>query len=624
MSLRGRRATLPELNRSTPHGLQCDGITVRCYPQGTGTFRDFDFRALPVAAELQGELALAFARRVAPGRGLTRLDSFLSYFRSVRLLCDYLRLLPSPPAQMKELAPEHINGFNEHRCLSVESAHGDLRRIKALLRHGSDVTPALASKLAEPSPAYVRKNEKRSYSRDDFTRIAQAARSDLRAAAHRIRTNRDLLRQFRAGEIADADRRFELMSYVEEHGDVPRYSRRTARGTLPVMNWVLQSKFGTINDIVSWTHLNCIDLAAAAILLAVMTGQNPSVILDLPATHHRTDGHIEGETSTAVVDTHKPRRGRRAYMNLALSEIPDWISVPSAPGRLRSRDELHTPFGLYALLIDLTARSRELSGSDRLLVGWHGSGGSVGGGRGMRALRHGESFRAWSSRHSLISDDQREDGPVVLRATLDRLRLTYLELHQKPVAHTEETLMRDYLVRNRGNLEEYRGVVADALAEEVAKARSRNVMETISKSELSQVDPEILAATHDIEPVIFKRMVAGELDTVMNACVDNENSPYGMAGEPCRASFMKCLECPCARALPHHLPVQVLVYDKIESRRASMTPLAWARRFAQPYAQLGDLLNAHHESDVDIARAEATEHQHATVERFLNREIDLR
>lgn len=624
MSRSGQKATLPPTEGSTSHGLQSDGTTVRCYVQGAKAFRDFDFGSLAIDGNLRTELAVAFAIKTAPGHGLTRMDSFGSYYRVIRLFADYLNLLSEKPLRMNEIRPAHVTGFIEHRRQKGRSDHGEIRRLKVLLRQGDDVTPALASKLAEPSPSYVRKSERRSYGRDDFTRIAQAARSDLRAAARRIRANRDLLRQFRDGELTDTDRRLELMNYVEAHGDVPRYSRRTVRGVFAPMYWVQHSGFGTINDVISWTHLNCVELAAGAILMTVMTGQNPSVIMNLPAAHHRADGYVEGETSTAVIDTCKPRRGRRAYMNLALSEIPDWISAPSTAGRLKSRDELHTPFGLYALLLDLTARSRELSGSDRLLVGWHGSGGTGGGGRGLRALSNRDSFRAWSGRHSLVSADPGESKEPVLRATLERLRLTFVELHQKPVAHTEETLVKDYLGRNRGNLDQYRDVVADALTEEVGKARSRAVMETISKSELLRADPEFLAAKHGVDAVIFKRMMAGELDTVMNACVDNENSPYGTSGETCRASFMKCLDCPCARALPHHLPIQVLVYDKLKARKADMTPLAWARRFAQPYAQLADLLQSHHESDVSSARAEASASQRATVERFLNRELDLR
>jgi hypothetical protein len=37
------------------------------------------------------------------------------------------------------------------------------------------------------------------------------------------------------------------------------------------------------------------------------------------------------------------------------------------------------------------------------------------------------------------------------------------------------------------------------------------------------------------------RMLAGEMDTVMGACIDHTNSPHAAAGQPCRASFMLCL-----------------------------------------------------------------------------------
>jgi hypothetical protein len=57
-------------------------------------------------------------------------------------------------------------------------------------------------------------------------------------------------------------------------------------------------------------------------------------------------------------------------MTMALSGIPDRISVPRGLGELSALDELHTPFGLYVVLHELTARSRELAGTDLLFVGW--------------------------------------------------------------------------------------------------------------------------------------------------------------------------------------------------------------------------------------------------------------
>ncbi|MFG1930845.1 hypothetical protein ACGFK1_09340 [Mycobacterium sp. NPDC048908] len=158
------------------------------------------------------------------------------------------------------------------------------------------------------------------------------------------------------------------------------------------------------------------------------------------------------------------------------------------------------------------------------------------------------------------------------------IRLTYLELHQKPVAHTETTLVNDYLGRNRGNFAAYREVVAAALGEQVDKARARGVMDVVTKAEVERAgtDAEAIAAEHQVDAATLQRMLDGDLDTVMNACVDNGNSPHAPAGEPCRASFMTCLDCPCARALPRHLPIQALLHDRLADGKAQMSPVTWA------------------------------------------------
>lgn len=151
-------------------------------------------------------------------------------------------------------------------------------------------------------------------------------------------------------------------------------------------------------------------------------------------------------------------------------------------------------------------------------------------------------------------------------------------------------------------------------------------MAVLTRTDLERAgtDAESVAAEYGIDAVTLKRMIAGELDTVMNACVDHRNSPHAPAGEPCRASFMLCLGCPCARALPRHLPVQVLVHDRLADRRAEMTPLEWTQRFGLAHTQLADLLSRHDDVDVDDARVNATDTDRAVVTRFLNRELDLR
>ncbi|ORL76876.1 hypothetical protein [Prescottella equi] len=609
---------------------------VRCFSQDGKKRRDFDFAELTVSPQLQAALAVAFAQRTGPKSGLTRLSSMNTPFRVSRNFSNYLAQLAWPPTQVEHVAPEHLDGFLAWRSQQTSGLEDEMREIKTLLLLVEGISAELVVKCREPSPRRVRaeENRKQSYSRDEFKRIADAARSDLRTAAARIRVNRERLARYRVGELADPDRRLELLDFVERHGDVPRKPGRgmaTAGRQIP-MTWVQLR--GTIAEAVSGAHLTVHEAMAGVILLGVMTGENPSVLLDTPSAHHRADGYAGG-AATAIVDAVKPRRGRRAYMNLAMSQVPDWISIPEDPLEISARDELHTPFGVYALMHELTAASRRLTGSDKLFLAYHITGGGING-RGLRSLDPTFSWYSmakWSELKGLRAEPDPKavaDGeaaePKVLQVRLDRIRLTYLELHQVPVAHTEQTLVSDYLGRNRGNRAEYQKVVADALAEEVGKARARGVMATLSKVDLeaARTDPESVAAAFGVDAVTLKKLVEGQLDTVMNGCVDNENSPNSPTGQPCRASFMQCLGCPCARALPKHLPIQTLVHDTLEDRRAEMTPLSWTRRFALPHAQLADLIGKHDDADVEDARDAVTDADRAVVARFLNRELDLR
>ncbi|MGW2539492.1 hypothetical protein ACWC5I_01105 [Kitasatospora sp. NPDC001574] len=636
MSPRGRRASLPGSDARTERGLLTreDGrVLVRCFDQDERDHRDYDFTDLPVAAGLRDALVAAFVRRVAPGKGLRSLESTEKVHNLAVGFCRHLATLPWPPTEAAHLTPGHVDSFFESRSHLV-SAIGELGALKKLLSRVEGLSDAMAGKLREAGPSQPPvESTKESYGRAELRRIAEAARQDLRQAAKRIRANREVLRQLRDGEIdAGGDRllakRLQLLDWVDRFADVPRCppggGSSKHRGKEWARSWVFEH--GSVLEVVSWLHLTADETAAGAVLLAAMTGENPKVVLRTPAVHHRADGYT-GQVGTAIVDLNKRRRGSRAHMSLALTEIPNWISVPGDPENLSSRDMLHTPFGVYLLLHELTSRSRELAGGQLLLVGYAATGGR-GAGRGLRPLgTENNRIRLWADRHGLKADQLDEDGnPVPLRLTLDLLRLTYLELNQKPVAHTEQTLVDDYLGRNRGNLAEYQKVVAATLDDEVAKARVRGAIRLLTAEDVerARTDPQAVAAQYAVDATILQRMIAGELDTVMNACADNTGGHHAPVGQPCRASFMQCLECPCARALPRHLPVQVLVHDRLAERRSQVTPLQWAQRFAGPHAQLADILGQHGDVAADDARRDATDADRSLVERFLNRELDLR
>ncbi|KOT79140.1 hypothetical protein ADK70_31995 [Streptomyces rimosus subsp. pseudoverticillatus] len=590
---------------------------------------DFDFTGFGAPAELRDALAEAFVRRTAPGAGLTSLHSMKQVYGAAVRFDRYLAGLRWPPATVAQVQPEHLDAFGESR--RIRRSTQEVQLVLRLLAQAEGVNERLAARIAAPLPRRAPAERKQGYSRKEFRSIAEAARADIRAAAQRIRAHCEELESFRSGPLpAQSDvrrgQRLKLLEHADRFADVPRepIAGRKRPGAVAAQRWVKQH--GKVKQIISWLHMTAEETAAAAVLLAIMTGENPQVILTAPAVHHRADGYV-GTPGTALVSVRKPRRGRRAHMTLALEEIPDWISVPDGDRAVSTRDELHTPFGLYVLLHELTARSRQVLGGDRLLVGYGESGGS-GTGRGLRALpTAGSQISRCGKAWGLLADEPDEKGhPAILPVRLDLLRLTYLELHQKPVAHTDRTLASTYLARNKGSITQYRKVVAEALAEQLARARARGTVVLMAPEDVerARAHPETVAAEQGLDAQVLKHMIDGDLDTVVAACSDNTGGTHGPAGEPCPASFLMCLQCPCARALPRHLPIQALVHDALAERRQQLDALRWAERFAAPHARLADVLRQHGDWAVQQAREQATAADRALVERFLNRELDLR
>jgi len=186
-------------------------------------------------------------------------------------------------------------------------------------------------------------------------------------------------------------------------------------------------------------------------------------------------------------------------------------------------------------------------------------------------------------------------------------------------------LASEYLGRDRGNLAVYQKLVAQVLADQVAEAKASAVMPVLTGAGLAgaRVHPGQVAARFGVDVETLKRMLAADLDTVLGACTDHRGGPHAAPGEPCRASFMRCPDCPCARAAPQHLTVQVVAAGALETRRADLPPARWAQRFALPHAQLADLLSKHPAAAIERARAAAADTDRRLVERFLARELDF-
>lgn len=617
-------------------------MLVRFVPEdGKGETKDYDFTTLPVTRALQEGFARAFAARTGSAAGLRAASSAERAWSHLSSFAEYLSGLMRSPQSATDLTSVQVQGWLQQRSdrVGVLKELGDLKRS---LRKIPGISAEFAAEMTQSHRRPKPKPTTNIYSRDEFRRILTAARFDVRRAAARIRAGRDLLGRWRSGELDPKRDRREwrwgsLLDYVDRHIDLPRYTT----GRRNPLDWVRQ--LGTVADHLTCLHLGTDDVAAFAVLLTGLTGENPSTIANAPAAHHRPDGYA-GPIASAIVELDKPRRQSRRHMDVVLADLPDWVATPADEELLAEdgEDDLHSAFGIYLLLHDLADPARRRLDSDRLFAWWAGTGGS-GVGAGLRTKLHSDIIKRWAQGRDLPADPsttapapkpdeqhsvQDEDSPAQLTVTLERLRRTYLELHQKPTAHTTRTLANTYLLGERGNLTEYQQLVADVLEQEARKAHTRSALRVLSPAEVEQVraapdKAAEVAERHGLDSATLRRMLAGELDTVMAACGDNTNSPHSPPGIPCRASFMLCLSCPNARALPHHLPVQVAVHDAVLAKQDAMAPLRWAQRFALPHAQLADLLERAGQTAVADARRAITADQHESVERFLNRELDL-
>lgn len=619
---RGRRATLPAAGyRPEQRRADIDLTRIRFVPENPAEQPcEFDFTRLDVSAALQEAFARAFLERCRAGGRVRTVESAEKSWRHLRSFSRYLRELHSPPTIPGELMPAHLNGW----YLPLKSNSGasiKLGELRSTLRKIDGLNTDFVEMLGERLPPRIRSGSKASYSRAENQRIITAARAAVRAAATRIHASRQLLSRWRAddlgGEPEHVQRRGKLLDHIDIEGDVPRY---TTRGTLP-KQWV--GELGTVTEHMAALHLTSTDICAFAVLLCGLTGQNRGTLLKATVHHHRPDGHT-GEMPSAILELDKPRRGPfLRHMDVPLTSIPTWAEHGKpADEQMATADrfDLHSPFGVYMLLHNLTAPARQHISTDRLFV-WWGSVGGCGVGKGFRTHLHSDLVRRWAIEQNVRADEG--DEPLVV--TLDRMRLTFNELQQRPVAHTDKTLANEYLARNRGNLVEYQKVVADALAEQVTKASTRNRLQTLTADEVAEAreNPVEVARRHNMDAAVLQRLLAGELDTVLGGCIDNTNGPHTAAGKPCTASFMLCLSCPCARATPAHLPLQVLVHDRLEARKAAVTPMRWAQRFALAHSQLTDLLDRAGAVAVADARSVSTSADVELAERFLNRELDL-
>jgi hypothetical protein len=618
---RGRPAAQPEPGYNPPPRLltSVGRCTVVFTPETGSEVKVFDFTELPVGTGLQHEFAVAFEEHTGPGGRIKSVATAVKTFYLLKRFCAVLATQRTVPSAVADLRPGHLD---EYLLSQANRATGrmNLGVIRAILLRMSGLTPELRAKCAEWIPG--RRDlmvARSSYTHAEEKAILDAARGRVRAAARRIRATRDLLRKWQDGD-ADltsdplANEYCSLLDRMALTGDVPRSN------TSGSPKGYIAKRHGGVAALGAAVHLGWEDTAALIMLLVRLTGENGSTIARAPAAHHRPDGGT-GRIASLQVDIDKPRRTNLRYSTATWTDIPSWASAPEGGRELSARDELHTAFGVYMLALELTEYARASTERPELLQYWR-----IKQGRGF-ATAEEHHASDWGRTLGLSEDPAGPadpHAPAALEVGTGRMRTTFMARERRPTGHTPQTHADTYLRRDRTATREYQHVVAGVLATEVAKARQAGSVAMMSAEDLARVvrEPQEIAARLGVTIGVLEEIAAGQADTVLAACTDNEHSPFSEPGQPCRASFLKCLECPCARALPHHLPIQIAAHDAIAQRRAAMPALRWAQRFAAPHAQLADLLDQAGKDAVRSARRTITDDHRHLVERLLRRELD--
>ena len=257
---------------------------------------------------------------------------------------------------------------------------------------------------------------------------------------------------------------------------------------------------------------------------------------------------------------------------------------------------------MFGLLVDLTEPARRHLCGSRALVyvspqkdAWTGS--YFKEGIPLYLGRQRVFARPW-----LTGDPAADD--LLEGIGFDRLRKTKIASGRRPVAHTPATYAA-YLRRMDTVAAEGFQVVREALDAEVRRALARREMTAVP-------DPAALAPHEDDDPA---------RDTVLGSCADFASSPLD-GGRPCKQTFMDCLDCPNARALPRHLPFQLAVTDKIAALRAAMTAAAWTARYAGRAAQLAAIAAEFEPAQVEAARAGIAGAHRQLADRLLAGDLD--
>ncbi|MFA7509088.1 MULTISPECIES: hypothetical protein [Mycolicibacterium] len=558
--------------------------------------KDFDFGSLPGNDGIRHDFAIAFEDATGVLGVSKRLRGAGALWQAARHACCWLAENRTGLSGLADLSA------SDTRLLAlscrVPSGPGPAPSLKTLLRCSPVVSDEARQAFARVRHLKMAR-ARQPYSAEEVRQINVVARGMVRRARVRLRTHWEIVADYRAGRFdhllrADPSRNLaEALDHCAREGDFPR----TASGARTFVTRRAVTAAGGCR-LLSLLHLSPGEAWAFGVLLAGLTGLNLSTLDSLPAPH-RHASHPD-EPGILFVSADKPRRGRRSVMTVPVTALRPELRPLGSDNRRTAvvNTSLTTAYGVFMLLLELTEPARALTGNQHAFIYYsaqpdHGEQKLFG--YGISSTASGvNARRRWMA--PWLNGAARHDE-LLLGISMDRLRKTYLEQVRKPTAHTPGTLAR-YLGRMESVRNEGFHIVAEALDEQVARALARRSM---------TVHPD----DHD---------TGSGQDAVLGNCADFEHSPID--GKRCRQSFMACLDCGNARAFPRHLPVQLVVADRLRDMRKEVPIWQWIADHAGPLAQLDDIFAEYEQAQLTAARAEITDSDHRTATLLLSGNLE--
>ncbi|MEV7194596.1 hypothetical protein AB0N81_22720 [Streptomyces sp. NPDC093510] len=541
----GRRSALPAADYKAPalvHEGASGGLVVDFHGED-GRRGTFDVGKLPLPG-WHPLLAEAFAMRTGPGGGLRTLSGAQNRWLPLRRWTDFLASLDPQPVVPAQLTRYHVNAFHTRTDSAAGTRQRDMAELQVLFGQEKirdqipmEARDAFARRLPGP-----RTNPEGGYSAGELDRLTAAAREDTARIVRRIRTGEELVRRQQdepEGIPPQQQQLAQVLAEMAETGEVPP-------GT-GIDQWRER------RELAAHLFLTWSDLPPLMALLAIATERNGETLKELPARHRLL------ENRAVEVRLVKRRRGADRWFETVTWEI-------GTEGR-----ELHTPGGLYLLLLELTARSRAFCGSPSALCVW----------------RNGHRVHARGTRHEHYAPfeaDLRAGGQLQLS--------TWAATRTKPVladppAPTERAKGQENALPS---VEMPLQVTFNKIKTSVDARRTRQLgghLPSSAKSNTAQVlyTPTVIpsGSTPDqltgsgLAPGTAHDLAHGHLDTAWSACGDFQHHPE--TGKPCGDSFLLCFLCGNCLITQDHLPRLLALLDTLGRLRQRMSEEEWWKRY---------------------------------------------